>query len=350
VRVTFYGHFSGYSSYPTVCRAIASTLDGVGKDITLCDLRPETHYDGVKHIPQVQATDWMDVQLRARLGVRYADRGQEGMGLTFGFPEWARCVPRHEVNVGYHVCDLNQIPPSWVEDMNRLDHVLTPSEWCRSVFLRCGVKAPITVVPHGVASVAIDRSPEGPFTFLHFCSAAVPGRKGTLELVEAFHRTSLDARLAIYTESPVVLSSVRALKDDRVIAGEQPFLGVWAQYERYRTAHVVVQPSRAEGFGMIPLEALSVGTPAIATDGTGHAMFVLEEPPGLVPIPTGDLAPCPPGPGLAPRVRFEDIGTSLLYAYDKYDTLRKAAQENRAAIQARWSWEKVLQPLADMIG
>lgn len=351
MRTTFYGHFSGYSSYPTVCRAIARTLHAMGKDVALCDLRPAQEYEELEHIETVSGMEHADIQVRARMSIPYAGSIREGVGLTFGFPEWTRHVPRHQKNIGYHVCDLDEIPPSWVEDMNRMDRVLTPSRWCQSVFRRCGVTAPVTVVPHGVSDTGAASLLGGEeLRFVHFCSSRVPDRKGTLELVQAFTSTVLDAKLVLVTDSPYVFSRVECLGDDRIIAVSQAPVGVCDQAERYRSASFVVQPSRAEGFGLIPLEALAAGVPVVATCCTGHSMYARDGLPGMLDIPTGDLAFCPPGPGIAPSVDVEDIRRCLLYAGDNYDTLRKAAQENRAALLAQWSWERVLQPLAEMIG
>ena len=42
----------------------------------------------------------------------------------------------------------------------------------------------------------------------------------------------------------------------------------------YSCFDVIVQPSRVEGFGLCPLEALCCGVPAVVTTGTGHLAWL----------------------------------------------------------------------------
>ena len=123
----------------------------------------------------------------------------------------------------------------------------------------------------------------------------------------------------------------------------------------YQRHHVVVQPSRAEGFGLVPLEALASGVPVVATSCTGHAEYVdavrsatrddlprysAVSPPGVVAVPTGELGPIDDGPGaLAPSVDADAIAEALRLAYSDKDRLRREAAENARAIYLNWSWE-----------
>jgi glycosyltransferase involved in cell wall biosynthesis len=43
--------------------------------------------------------------------------------------------------------------------------------------------------------------------------------------------------------------------------------------ELYRTSHCYLQPSRGEGFGLQPLQAMAMGRPTILTNAHGHASF-----------------------------------------------------------------------------
>src|SRR5205807_7448785 len=46
-----------------------------------------------------------------------------------------------------------------------------------------------------------------------------------------------------------------------------------AEIDLYQNAHCYLQPSRGEGFGLQPLQALACGIPTILTDAHGHKDF-----------------------------------------------------------------------------
>ncbi|HEY3011849.1 MAG TPA: glycosyltransferase [Gemmatimonadales bacterium] len=74
--------------------------------------------------------------------------------------------------------------------------------------------------------------------------------------------------------------------------------------DAYRRAQVVVCPSRFEGFGLTPVEAIASGTPVVASDIPPHREFVgaaahlvqLDDDPALVHAVSGALDDGPPDP------------------------------------------------------
>jgi len=293
---------------------------------------------------------YAETHARAEWCTTYKGEVQKGVGLVFGFPTWNAVIPKYEYNIGYHVCDVSSIPERWVKGMNLMDHILTPSHWCAQVFGACGVKPERTVVPHGV-SVEYQEGVEpsdDTFCFLHFCSAEDPTRKGTLRLVEAFetvYKAMPGARLEIHSDSTLVRVRVEASECDRISCVPQAYTSKEGQAVRLQRAHVVVAPSRAEGFGGICLEALCVGTPIVATDCTGHATWAKSIKGGAAWVRTSELTPCGSEHGLAPRLLARNISTSLLYSYSKYGTLRSEALARRLVLGEAWAWHKVLQKL-----
>jgi glycosyltransferase involved in cell wall biosynthesis len=345
-KVTFYGHFSGWSSYPTVCKAIAMWLHGREVDLELCDLRPERLFDGVEAIPKASKELHRGVYERAQ--AQSFTPGPPappapGVSLLFGFPAWASAVPRHEWAVGYHVGDVDRVPAVWVDHMNREDAILTPSQWCKLAFSRSGVRRPIDVVQHGVSSAFQPHGDVKEQLLLHFCSSRDPSRKGTLELLEAVRRVRPElerhgVQLRVHGDTfaiPLAMEVGEVLdwRNNDWTAPEQ-------MAQRLATAALVVQPSRAEGFGMIPLEALACGTPVVATSCTGHAEHLSAETPGAVIVPTGKLEEC--GGARAPSVSPESVAKALSAALQSYPALAKDASDNVGKIRADWSWDAVL--------
>jgi glycosyltransferase involved in cell wall biosynthesis len=360
--ITFYGHFSGWQSYPTVCRAIAKYLDSVGVELRLCDLRPEGSYDDVPGIPRVPSDVRQAIQKRARRQQLYEGKKRPGTALVFAFPEWLTVVPRHEKTVGYHVCDLNKLPPHWVPCMNTFaDLVLTPSRWCAGVFKSCGVEVPIEVVRHGVdpafgEAEVRELEDKEPFVVTHFCSALEPARKGTPELLTAWRNLINSGELEKDKHLLRVVSAFSVEHEGRINNIPQTELTPAqegppdVQATRYLDTHFVAQPSRAEGFGCIPLEALATGTPVLATSCTGHAEYMGSRLGGEAVVPHGGLAPCGQSEGMAPTVDVATLREVLLYGIGAYGRLRGEALARRPELRESWSWRRVLENLPDLLG
>jgi len=348
-ELTFYGHFTGWSSYATVSKALASYLQPRYSKLVLCDLRPQGAYDmpagmTVEVVDEAVREGIRQRALHQQLGGQPALPQEPGTSLLFAFPTWAGAIPRHERVVGYHVCDCDRVPPVWVHYMNQEDLVLTPSLWCKSAFEASGVTTPIQVVPHGVSLGKSHQSyafhvPEGGPAVRHFCSAEIdPSRKGSLEVIEAWKNLDPRGWLFVHTDNPAIEAAIKRTPRAEVV--KAPPRNPAEMAALYASTDLLVAPSRGEGFGLMPLEALCLGRPVVATTCTGHAMFMDEDTPGLEPVFHGELAAC--GGGRAPRVTVQAVEAALGSGLEKLANLRHAAETHAAELTARWGWETVL--------
>jgi glycosyltransferase involved in cell wall biosynthesis len=116
--------------------------------------------------------------------------------------------------------------------------------------------------------------------------------------------------------------------------------------ETYAAHHVVCQPSRGEGFGLCPLEALACGVPIVATACTGHSEWFTPQLQGAVKVEHGPDAPIDDGPGaMAPTVEPDAIAAALSAAYTHWDSLNQAAAAAAAHVREHWAWSAQLAPL-----
>ena len=272
---------------------------------------------------------------------------------------------------------LYLLPPNstWVsEDIvrsvwNHVTGFIAPSSWAHEILSAqitkiMGISKPVHLWHHGVSDAFVPNKPASDFQgrgydreefdVLHLASTPME-RKGTGLLLDAWEE--LVSANAIGDKPMLTVSAdgvsrvasellrrrtVRNL--GRLNLSDIDMANLYASY------HVVVQPSRGEGFGMIPLEASCCGVPVVATECTGHADH-MPGCAGSMIIPHGPLSPIDDGPGaMAPSVSVHDIAFAIEQSYKGWRTLSRAAMRQADARRDEWSWDSVTSRWLESIG
>jgi glycosyltransferase involved in cell wall biosynthesis len=256
---------------------------------------------------------------------------------------------------------------SWVPEQIMLaaceicTELIAPSEWAAHQ-IRANMQfhrtIPVRVVAHGVLAgfAGTDyAAPYDRFRILHLTSSAFE-RKGTEALIRAFCAWERrgDAELRIVAterayERWIDMPASPAGATRGVFVDQRQNLGPAAMGKLYRAFDVICQPSRAEGFGLVPLEARVAGVPVILTAATGHLQYIQSITDwATIAIPTGPLALIeegdPSSGALAPTVEVEAITAALDQAFTNCDAMRGVAFEHAERIRAQWTWESTLAP------
>ena len=172
------------------------------------------------------------------------------------------------------------IPASWIEKINKFDALFVPCKQNIEAFKNSGVVIPIELIHWGIDTEKfheIQRPEHSLFTFGTMGSLSI--RKGTDMLVDAFREAfppSLypDVRLICKTSNPHYPFMV---KDKRIIVQMLPITHDELMETFFREIDCFVFPTRGEGFGLPPLEAMATGVPAIVTDWSGPVEFMNDE-------------------------------------------------------------------------
>ena len=341
-RIQIYGQFDTYWSNAYVSRGVAAAFAAHGFDVALYD-RSAT-YEGL----------WGPRGPHYVCGMTDAP-----IGAFVGYPIRAlEYLANHERKVGFFIAESAVVPQAWAACANQCDLVIVPSTWTAHAYVASGLNpSKLVVAHHGLHPCYLQQVeavlPLARPRFLHIAGARdFIERKGTLQLIEAFG--DAEGHLVIRTpHAPALQAKVVELGlEDRVtfdfhdtaLPPEQMkhLLGQgWA---------AVVQPSRAEAFGLVPVEARACGIPVIMTRCAGHTEHA--EPTDVVVThgPDEPLAVNGIPNGSAPTVSAAAIAAALRRFVEhrgQYTTLaRKRASQGYAR---RWRWEDVLRPVIERL-
>lgn len=345
--IRVYGCSLGNGSFAGVTRGVCDALTTLG---LFGGLVPVDDYDEEAHYPGHDAE----------------------IGLYIGAPRRIDLM----ASIGWHSRRLVMVAPNstWLPGglvdaiAKYATGVVSPSNWGAYV-LRQHTTAPISVFRHGVSDAPFFDEPatERPvgypdeFHVLHLSSSGFE-RKGTSILISAWKTMMSHGTLPRGAKLRIVQTGTLPrgcdVAGDSSIAVHAPFAaGSLEMATVMRRHHLVCQPSRGEGFGLVPLEALAAGVPVCMTACTGHAEYVEHTrvgppwpPPGAVLAAHGNFAPIDDGPGAtAPSVSVGAVAEALLRAYSGWEKLSAAAREGAPRIRSEWSWLRVTREWTESI-
>lgn len=279
-------------------------------------------------------------------------KGQK-VGLLYSYPN-AVTQMRSDVRLIMTMFESDKIPADWPDYLNMADEVIVPSKWCADVFAKSGVNA--TVVPLGYNDRVfkyVDRpiplDAGTPFTFIHYGSFNV--RKGFMEVFEAFteeFKTNEPVRLILKTtdrKPPIPILKSQYPNID-VICEQMTEAELQGLLE---SANCMVYPSRGEGFGITPLEAMATGMPAIVPNAHGiseyfNANYMLEVKatercPGLYGSfkgqDVGEMVVCD----------TDDLKQQMRFAYNHQQQMKALGQAASEYVKA-YTYQKSAERLA----
>lgn len=308
--------------------------------------------------PRVQ-TAIMGKMLGARDQVVFAahnrDMQQGGAMVWHDQPREQWLYSPFERNIAIVPFETTRVPRSWVGKINGFKALFVPCKQNIQMFRDSGVVIPIELIHWGVDERQyhpIERKPSDVFTFGHMGALSI--RKGTDILVKAFLEafpTEKDVRLICKSSFPTYQFGTT---DKRV----EVFLNTWTHEELLRDFFTRIDcfvfPTRGEGFGLTPLEAMATGIPAIVTGWSGPVEYMTPEVGWTIDHTFS------PAKNFSEIVYKEDCGDWAEPSKDHLIALMRHAYENREETRAKgaaaaqyvkenWLWSKKILMYEDAL-
>lgn len=322
-------------------------------------------YIGGSNDDEPPAHDYMVDDLRADMGSLKLPQVALANGLTC-FANSGR------YKIAYTMGEVSGIPSNWVRVLNEMDEVWVPSEFSKLIFIDSGVTVPIFNVRAGVDPDYFHPGIK-PFEqvlnnrFLFISNFAFGRRKGVDKIFEAYRREfDEDENVGLVLKCLPSYTGHKIKEEcDKLyyrkgsaridISGD-----VVEPYElgRFYTAgHCFLWPSRGEGFGLPPLEALACGVPVIATDYSSHTEFLKKDGvalPGvellkyhLTPYDGTDSIYYSGFEWAEPDVN--DLRTKMRKVFENRDEYKRAALKSSEIVRRDWTWEKSAKIIGDRL-
>lgn len=268
-------------------------------------------------------------------------------GIVLGYPTGYHrhsALLFHGPRVALTMFESTKLPVDWLAPLNDCDAVIVPSRFCKQVFERSGVSAPIHVVPLGVGDVYRYQERVGgrPLTFLAFLDRGA--RKGGITALQAFLHAfgeDMNYRLILKARTPkqgfdLTNPNIEVILQDM---SEEEL------YALYCRTDVLINPHKGEGWGLIPREFAASGGFAMTTGWSGTADHIEQ---WGYPLPyaltkadwRGNKSLEGQDVGEWATVDPARVATHLRIVADNWDYYRTLLPEKAAAARRLYNWRE----------
>ena len=260
LKLSYYGYFTPFSGYGIANLNWVKSLRRLGVDVRV----------HAKFRPVVGSPEW-DILTEEERDIFTLPFERRRIGLIESNPFDFDTLDA-PMRIANTMCESDHVDKSWAVKLNSMDHIIVPNIFNKEVFKRSGVTKPIHVIPHGVDT---DRFPyfkresRETFTFGIVGYMDMFDRKGAFDTMRAFSSefTEDNVRLIVKSSNPIFRYYSQTI-DPRITVVSNN-ISPQELNNLYASLDCFVFPSKAEGIGYPPREAMSTGLPVIVTDWSG---------------------------------------------------------------------------------
>ncbi len=167
--------------------------------------------------------------------------------------------------------ETDVLPDRFERWVPHYDQIIVPCQHNVELFSRYHDN--VSMVPLGVDQkiwYPVDREPNKRFRF--HAGGSLWRRKGMDLVIQAFVKSGVDADLYLKVP-PQAKDTPENIRLPANVHLERRFLPFHEVFEWYGLADCFIAPSRGEGFGLMPLQAMAMGVPTIITATSGQAEY-----------------------------------------------------------------------------
>jgi len=258
-----------------------------------------------------------------------------------------------DIKIANTMAESDIIGEKWVTICNEMDYIIVPNKFQKMVFVNSGVTVPVIIIPHGTETEKFpyfDRPKREIFTF-GLCGW-LDNRKGAFDLIQAFasefdkeepvqlklHSTNQAFGYYKYFTDPRIITDIKLLSSEK--------LNEW-----YQSLDCFVFPSKAEGIGQPPREAMSTGLPVIVTRYSGLEEIARKDiayP--LIPVSYTPRTDWVEQPGNWANIDIQELMYQMRYVYEHQAEAKEKGRKASEWIRANFSWEKAAKQMIEFLG
>ena len=286
-------------------------------------------------------------------------------GLSIGIGPIAKMdTLEGSYKIAFTVWETSLIPTEKIRPLEDIDEIWVPSAWGKKLFEENGINGnSINIVAEGVdsdvykpASSSLAHREDAPYRFL--CVGKWEVRKGMDRLLQAWSRAFApgdNVELILHCHNPFIagfdlkaILKQAAIKSAPIILSD-PLQSTADMVALYNHCDAFVLPTRAEGWGLPIIEAMSCAKPVIVTDYSAHTEYANHENAYLIgvkrmmnvrdPYFFDDMLDF--GQWADPDV--DHLIELLRYVVQNPDEAQLKGKNARQDISHNWTWEHAAQ-------
>ena len=281
--INLIGYIRGEFGLGESCRLMAGCLDKTGLDFDLFNFEMVSAKRFNDHSWDHKITDTPLYNINL-IHINPFD-------LPLAFFRMERKIWDKRYNIAFWLWELETLPEKWINALNLIDEIWTPSEFVSETFRKVTNK-PVRTIPYGISTLdcgLYDRShfglPENKFLFLcMYDTGSTMERKNPIGVINAYKQAFSPEEQNV---GLIVKVNNQQQKDMQVIndaLSGYPCVYIISDVLEKKQVNALIACSdvyvslhRSEGFGLVPAEAMLLGTPVIATNWSANTEFMNSE-------------------------------------------------------------------------